>query len=63
MWFRPQLFDPEKIEMFRGSSVRIETARKAHFQVDGEYLGKVKEVSATILPSQIHISLPEHPLL
>ncbi len=55
MWFRPQPFDPKKIETFHARSVSIETARKVHFQVDGEYLGKVNQVKATILPAQLHI--------
>lgn len=58
MWFKPQPFDPQKIEVFKASSVQIETRQRVHFQVDGEYLGKVKHVEAKILPGQLNICLP-----
>ncbi|HEX8278955.1 MAG TPA: YegS/Rv2252/BmrU family lipid kinase [Segetibacter sp.] len=58
-WFRPQSFDPKKIEVIQAKSVHIETHRKVHFQVDGEYKGKVHIVDAEILPGQLNIVLPE----
>ena len=59
MWIKPQPFNRKKIEVFKATSVEIETERKVHFQVDGEYLGKVKRVKAEILPSQLNIILPK----
>lgn len=58
MWFKPQPFNRKKIEVFHARSVEIETSRKVHFQVDGEYVGKVKRVVANILPSQLNLILP-----
>jgi YegS/Rv2252/BmrU family lipid kinase len=58
MWFRPQIFDPSKIRLFPATSVTIATTRKVHFQVDGEYLGKVKKVEAHILPGQLKLVVP-----
>jgi YegS/Rv2252/BmrU family lipid kinase len=58
MWFRPQPFNPKKIEVYHARSVSIETLQKVHFQVDGEYLGKVKKVRARIVPAQLQIILP-----
>ncbi len=58
MWIKPQPFNKEKIEVFKASSVEIETKKKVHFQVDGEYLGKVKRVKAHILPAQLNLILP-----
>ena len=58
-WFKPQSFDPKKIEVIQAKSVHIETHRKVHFQVDGEYKGKVHIVDAEILPGQLNIVLPE----
>jgi diacylglycerol kinase family enzyme len=52
MWFRPQLFNPKKIEIIQATSIHIETQHAAHFQVDGEYLGKVRHVNAQIPPGQ-----------
>jgi diacylglycerol kinase (ATP) len=58
-WITPKTLDPEKIEVIRAEAVKIYTNRKVHFQVDGEYIGKVKEVSAKILPGQLNILVPE----
>lgn len=58
-WFRPQSFDPKKIEVIQAKAVHIETHRRVDFQVDGEYKGKVHIVDAEILPGQLNIVLPE----
>lgn len=58
-WFKPESFDPKKIEVIQAKSVHIETHRRVHFQVDGEYKGKVHMVDAEILPGQLNIVLPE----
>ncbi|MDP9230358.1 MAG: diacylglycerol kinase family lipid kinase [Bacteroidota bacterium] len=58
MWFRPQPFNPEKIEIIQATSVSIETLHKVHFQVDGEYLGKVTYINANILPGKLKLLLP-----
>ncbi len=59
VWFKPRSFDPKKIEVIQAKSVHIETHRKVHFQVDGEYLGRVHRVDAEILPAKLNIVLPE----
>ncbi|MDB5192661.1 MAG: hypothetical protein JWQ96_2224 [Segetibacter sp.] len=59
MIFWPRPFNPKKIEVVSAKSVVIETHGKVHFQVDGEYLGKVNKVFATILPGQLNLILPE----
>src|SRR5919112_1296044 len=46
VWFRPKNLDPKKIEVIQAESVEIETHRRVDFQVDGEYMGKVKKVNA-----------------
>jgi len=58
MWFRPQPFDPKKIKVFPATSVHIQTTRRVHFQVDGEYLGKTTEVEAHILAGQLKLIVP-----
>ena len=58
MIFKPQPFNPKKIEVIRATSVNIHSRHRAHFQVDGEYKGKIKNLKATILPSYINIPLP-----
>ena len=48
MLFKPALFNPEKIEIFKASAVSIESRNAMHFQIDGEYKGRVKKVDARI---------------
>lgn len=58
-WLTPKTLDPKKIEVIQAEQVQIYINRKVHFQVDGEYIGKVKQVSAKILPGQLNILVPE----
>ena len=58
LFIRYRQFDPKKVEVFQTQSVRIETKRKVHFQVDGEYLGKIGSVKANIQPSKLKLILP-----
>jgi len=48
-------FNPEKIEIFATKNLQIKTKHKVHFQVDGEYMGKVNQVNARIIPAAISI--------
>ncbi|WP_158798694.1 diacylglycerol kinase family protein [Pedobacter sp. L105] len=48
-------FNAEKIELFHASEMRITTKHAAHFQVDGEYMGKVRQIDARLLPAAITI--------
>ena len=59
IWFRPHSLDPKKIEVIQAKSVLIETHRKADFQIDGEYMGKVHIVKAEILPRMLNILSPQ----
>jgi diacylglycerol kinase (ATP) len=58
MWLKPQPFDPEKIKLYPATSVVIRPRSHAHFQVDGEYLGKTKKVEAQILRAQLKLIVP-----
>lgn len=59
MLFSPRPFNPQKIETFSASAVSLETVRNVHFQIDGEYQGKIKKLVARILPDYINIVLPK----
>lgn len=58
IWISKLPWDPKKIERFQTSSLIVTTKRKAHFQIDGEYQGKTKKVTAEILPAAIQIIMP-----
>lgn len=58
MFLKYQRFDPKKIQVLQATAVNIETKHRVHFQIDGEYLGKVKTVKARILASQLNLLIP-----
>lgn len=58
MVLRHRPFDPRKTEIIQADNVTITTRKKAHFQIDGEYLGKIKQVKANILPKALKIIVP-----
>jgi diacylglycerol kinase (ATP) len=55
IWISKLPWNPKKIESFQASSLKITTKHKVHFQVDGEYIGKVNEIEAKLIPKAIHI--------
>jgi YegS/Rv2252/BmrU family lipid kinase len=55
---RPQAFIPQNIEYFHTTTMKIETRKRVHFQIDGEYMGKINKIEAVILPKHINIILP-----
>ena len=59
MLFKPGLFNPKHIEIVPCTSVEINTSRKVHFQIDGEYKGKIKNITASILPKSVNMILPK----
>ena len=58
MFLQFKRFNPKKVELLQAKSVIIEATKKMHFQVDGEYLGKVDRIKATILQAQLNLLLP-----
>ena len=58
MMFRPRIFDPKKIEIIPCTSAEITTKRAMHFQTDGEYKGKLKRITAVIVPGAVRMILP-----
>jgi diacylglycerol kinase (ATP) len=55
IWISKLPRNPKKIERFQVTELKISTKHKVHFQVDGEYLGKVNEINATLIPKAIQI--------
>lgn len=48
-------FNPDKIELLKTRKLKIKTNHRVHFQVDGEYIGKVNEIEAEIIPAAISV--------
>lgn len=51
-------FDPSKTELFRAAGVQVHSKHRVHFQVDGEYLGKIHTMQAAILPGTLQMIVP-----
>ena len=52
-------FNPKKVEVFQTTSVTIRSKKKAYFQVDGEYLGKVNIITANMVAGKLNLLLPD----
>ncbi len=52
-------FNPKHVEILKTKKARIETTKNIHFQVDGEFKGKVKHVKAEIRASALNLLLPD----
>ncbi len=61
MIFTHSYYDPNKTEIFQTDALIMRSANRVHFQVDGEYLGKVREVKAVLLPAALLIRVPADP--
>ena len=48
-------FHKDKAEIFSTKTLELTALRKAYFQVDGEYLGRTKKISARIAPNCLHV--------
>ncbi|MFD2582839.1 diacylglycerol/lipid kinase family protein [Pedobacter vanadiisoli] len=58
IWITKLPFNPKKIEVFQTAEVKISSKHQVHFQIDGEYIGRVNTVEASILPAAITVILP-----
>ena len=53
MIFQHKAFDRRKVEVLHTTTLKINSNRAIYFQSDGEYLGKKKNIEATIIPREI----------
>lgn len=58
MKFTQQEFNKKKTELFQTDSVEIKASRPMHFQVDGEYRGKLNSIHAEIMPGSLQVIVP-----
>lgn len=58
MRFTHKPYHPDKTETFQTTSLKIVSRHHVHFQVDGEYLGKVKEIKAELIPDALSVIVP-----
>ena len=55
MRFTQKNFNEKKTLMFQTSWLNIVSKHKAHFQVDGEYRGKIDRLQAEIVPNALQV--------
>jgi diacylglycerol kinase (ATP) len=59
MVFSHAAYDPDKTEVFQTKLLSMRSTKKVHFQVDGEYLGKIKDVNAVLVRDALQIIVPK----
>ena len=59
MFLSKKPFNPKRVKIFQTTKAVITTKRRTHFQVDGEFLGKRKSVTAEIIPSALTFLVPK----
>jgi len=58
MFWRFQPFNPNAVEIFSTTAVRLDVTRRVDFQVDGEYRGKTNLVNVEIRPGVLRVLVP-----
>ena len=58
MLFKPGIFNPKKIEIIPSTSVEVSMSNKMYFQIDGEYQGKIKNLTAQICEGCLNMIVP-----
>ncbi len=58
MLFYNRPFNPRKTEILQADNLHIAVRKKVYFQVDGEYLGKTKSLSATVNHQALRLVFP-----
>lgn len=59
LFLRHSPFNPKKVEIIQTTKAVVQTKRKIHFQVDGEYLGRKNKVTAEIVPRAVTFIVPK----
>lgn len=59
MLFLNRPFNPKKTEVLQAESLTIEVRKRAYFQIDGEYLGRTKKISAQVQASALNVIIPK----
>ena len=59
MFFKNASLYPKHVEILKTKKAVITTKQKTHFQVDGEYKGKMQKVTAEIMTSKLNILIKD----
>jgi YegS/Rv2252/BmrU family lipid kinase len=58
MVFSHKPYDLNKTEVFQTNALSMRSAKKVYFQIDGEYLGKIQNLKASLLPNALEVIVP-----
>ena len=58
MLIQHKQFNRNKIDIMKVREVTLIPSKSSYFQVDGEYLGKTRNISAIILPRALDMVVP-----
>lgn len=50
-----QPYDKTKTELYQSQSLQINSRKKVHFQIDGEYMGKINKIDAVIIQKALYV--------
>lgn len=59
LFLKKTTFNPKKVEVIQTTKAEVTLKRKTHFQVDGEYLGKTRKITASIVPGALLVITPD----
>jgi diacylglycerol kinase family enzyme len=59
--FTDKMFRPHRIEVLSVKTAEVAVHRKAHFQIDGEFKGKLNKLQARIIPGVLNVIVPPMP--
>jgi YegS/Rv2252/BmrU family lipid kinase len=59
MVFTHKAYDLDKTEVFQANALSMHSRKKAHFQIDGEYLGKIQSLKVELIPDALEVVVPE----
>lgn len=61
LFLKKTTFNPQKVKVIQTTKAEVSLKRKTHFQVDGEYMGKVNKIKAEIVPGALLLMVPDTP--
>lgn len=61
LFLKKTTFNPQKVKVIQTTKAEVSLKRKTHFQIDGEYIGRVNKIKAEIVPGALLLMVPDTP--
>ena len=59
LFLKKTTFNPKKVEVIQTTKAVVTLKQKTYFQVDGEYIGKINKITASIVPGALLVIAPD----